>query len=61
MTKFKPISLLQLVQAILVQIPEINPLYVESVLKGQPVQYFDITDVFKWVRYFEKELYSERK
>ena len=61
MTKYKPITQHELIQAILKQLPEINPLYVQKVITEQNRRFFVITDIAKYVKQFEIELYYERR
>ena len=61
MTKYKPITQQELIQAILKQLPEINPLYVQKVITEQNRRFFVITDIAKYVKQFEIELYYERR
>ena len=61
MTKYKPITQHELIQAITLQLPEINPLFVEKELLKAHRGHFDYTDIAKYVNLFERMLYDNRK
>lgn len=59
MTKYKPITQEQLIKGILKQLPEINPEYVRNTLTEQKLSHFVVSDIAKYARQFEIDLYSE--
>lgn len=61
MEKFRPMTLLEAVRAITRQIPEINPQYVETCLKGHRKRKFTVQDIPTLVKRFEVELYEVQR
>lgn len=61
MEKFRPMTLSEAVRAITRQIPEINPQYVETRLKGRRKQKFTVQDIPALVKWFEIDLYEVQR
>lgn len=61
MTKFRECSQKEIVSFIIKALPEINPVYVISVLRSMAIDSCSIVEVSSWIRYFEMLLYDNNE